>query len=103
LDAWVVPVIMRRKEREVRAAFHIAEATIAANARPLADIGLEETMAVRRLQRRAVIREAAPGLFYFDEDAWQALRSMRLRMALLLIGTVALVGLLAVYAASTIQ
>ncbi|MEO8194950.1 MAG: hypothetical protein ABI681_13950 [Gemmatimonadales bacterium] len=88
---------MRRRAREVRAAFHSAGATIPANAMSLDAIGIDETMAVRRLKRRAVIREAAPGLFYFDEDAWQALRAMRLRMAILMGGTVLLVAILALY------
>ena len=78
--------VMRLKEREVRES-----------------VGIGETLAVRRLKRRAVIREAAPGLFYFDEDVWQALRSMRRRMALLLAGTLTLVLLLILYGTVTLQ
>jgi hypothetical protein len=74
-----------------------------AAAMSLESIGLEETHAVRRLKKRAVIREAAPGLFYFDDDVWQAVRSMRRRMALLLAGTLALVLLLVVYGTVTLQ
>ena len=98
-----IHAIILRKESEVRARFHAAGATIATNAQSLNDIGVEETMAFRRLERRAVIREATPGLFYFDEDVWQALRAMRMRMAFLMIGTLALLGLLVVYASSAIQ
>lgn len=87
----------------MRAAFHSAGATIAANARSLEDIGLGDTMAVRRLKRRAIIREGAPGLFYFDEDVWQSLRAMRTRMGLLLLAALGLVGLLGIYATSAIQ
>jgi len=103
LDASIIHLIMRRKELRVRADFQSAEATIGANAKSLADIGVDETMAFRRLQRRAVVREAGPGMFYFDEDAWQALRAMRIRMALLLLAALGLVGLLGIYAASAIQ
>lgn len=60
-------------------------------------IRIEETMAVRRLKRRAVIREAAPGLFYFDEDVWEAVSAMRKRMALILIGTMILIGIMLFY------
>lgn len=88
---------MRRKEREVRDAFREAGATTPVNATALSAIDVEETMAFRRLKRNAVIREAGPGLFYFDEDVWQALCAMRRRMAYLVAGTVALVGLMVFY------
>jgi uncharacterized membrane protein (Fun14 family) len=42
-------------------------------------------------------------LFYFDEDVWEAVRSMRRRMALLLVGTVTLVLLLIAYGVVTLQ
>lgn len=87
----------KRKEREVRDAFRAAGATTPANAMSLETIGIEETMAVRRLKRRSVIREAAPGLFYFDEDVWEAVSAMRTRMALLLVGTFVLIGLVFLY------
>ncbi|HEX2722633.1 MAG TPA: hypothetical protein VHM24_06915 [Gemmatimonadaceae bacterium] len=89
--------VMRRKERDVRAEFLAAGATQPIDARSLAELRIEENMAFRRLQRRSVVREASPGLFYWDEDVWQALRSMRLRMALLLIGTIVLVFLMIGY------
>jgi hypothetical protein len=79
-----------RKEREVRDAFSAAGATTPVNAMSLEAIGIEETMAVRRLKKRAVIREAAPGLFYFDLDVYQAQSSMRRRMALFMLGTIVL-------------
>jgi len=89
--------VMRRKERDVRDAFRSAGAITPANAMSLESIGIEETMAVRRLKRRAVIREAAPGLFYFDEDVWEAVTAMRRRMALLLLATVILIGIVVLY------
>jgi hypothetical protein len=94
---------MRLREREVRDAFHAAGAVNPAAAMSLESIGIDETLAVRRLKKRAVIREAAPGLFYFDEDVWEAVRSTRRRMALLLVGTVTLVLLLIAYGVVTLQ
>jgi len=95
--------VMRLREREVRDACHSAGAINPAAAMSLESIGIEENLAVRRLKRRAVIREAAPGLFYFDEDVWQAVRSMRRRMALLLAGTLTLVLLLILYGTVTLR
>ena len=95
--------VMRLREREVREAFHSAGAVNPAAAMSLESVGIDETLAVRRLKRRAVIREAAPGLFYFDEDVWQALRSMRRRMALMLAGTLTLILLLILYGTVTLQ
>jgi hypothetical protein len=88
---------MRRKERDVRDDFIAAGAVLPANAMSLAEIGIDESMAVRRLKKRSVIREAAPGLFYFDEDVWQSLRAMRRRMAFLMLGTLILVGAMFFY------
>jgi len=97
LGAGAAVAIMRRKEREVRDDFIAAGAVLPANAMSLSEIGIDESMAVRRLRKRSVIREAAPGLLYFDEDVWQSLRAMRRRMALLLLGTVILVGAMIFY------
>jgi hypothetical protein len=103
VGATVAIAAMRLREREVRDAFHAAGAVNPAAAMSLESICIDETLAVRRLKKRAVIREAAPGLFYFDEDVWEAVRSMRRRMALLLVGTVTLVLLLIAYGVVTLQ
>ena len=94
---------MRRKERDVRDAFHSAGAINPAAAMSLESVQIDESLAVRRLKRRAVIREAGPGLFYFDEDVWQALRSQRRRIALFLAGTLVLILLLVLYGTMTLQ
>ena len=85
MGAAVAVAVMRRKEEEVREDFVRAGATMPLNAKSLADIGLGESFAVRRLMRRAVIRESQPGLFYFDEEVYLSVRSMRRRMALVLL------------------
>ena len=68
-----------------------AGATMPVNAMSLADIGLGESMAVKRLMRRSIIREASPGLFYFDEEVYLSVRAMRRRMALVMLLAAALV------------
>ena len=60
------------------------------NAMSLADIGIGESMAVRRLTKRSIIREAAPGLFYFDEEVYLSVLAMRRRMALVMLVTILL-------------
>jgi hypothetical protein len=91
------------KEREVRDAFRDARALNPATAMSLEAIGIGESAALRRLKRRAVIREAAPGLFYFDDDVWQAVRGMRRRMALLLLVSMIIVFLVFLYGKATVQ
>ena len=95
--------VMRKKEHDVRDAFRSAGAITPANAMSLEAVGIEETMAVRRLKKRAVIREAAPGLFYFDEDVWEAVTAMRRRMALLMLGTVILIGMVLLYGSAVMK
>jgi hypothetical protein len=85
--------VMRRKEREVRDDFLRAGATMPVNAMSFDDIGIGETMAVKRLMRRSIIREASPGLFYFDEEVYLSVRAMRRRMALVMLVTFVLVFL----------
>jgi len=82
---------MRRQEREVRDDFLRAGATMPVNAMSLADIGIGESMAVERLVGRSIIREASPGLFYFDEEVYLSVRAMRRRMALVMLLAAALV------------
>ena len=103
MGATAAIAMMRRKERDVRDAFSSAGATTPANAMSLESVGIEENMAVRRLKKRAVIREAAPGLFYFDEDVWEAVSAMRKRMALLVVGTLVLLIIVFIYGTATIQ
>ena len=88
---------MRRKEKEVREDFLRAGAMMPIDAKSLADIGLQESNAVKRLIRRAVVREASPGLFYFDEEVFQSARAVRRRMAMVLLVTLGLILLFVVY------
>ncbi len=73
--------IMRRREREVVDDFRVAGAISPATAQSYTAIGLGESLAVRRLHDRAVIRESAPGMWYLDEEVWTAVRRTRRRVA----------------------
>ena len=46
------------------------------------------------LVARGVVREAAPGSYYLDEDAWDAYVSAKRRIAFIMLGIVAVVGLI---------
>ena len=92
--------IMRRREREVRDAFQRAGAIDPGSARALAEIEVEESMALHRLQRHAVVRESSPGCFYFDEETWDAVRATRLRLGLMVVVAVVITLLVGLYATS---
>lgn len=93
MGAAVAVAVMRRREEEVHVDFVRAGATIPANAKSLPDIGLHESGAVRRLIRHAVVREAAPGIYYFDEEVYESIRAMRRRMAIILLVTMLAISL----------
>jgi hypothetical protein len=82
MGAPAIAAVIRRKEREVVDDFRRGGATSPDKAMSLADLGLEDSWPVRRLQRRAVIREPQPGILYLDEEVWQAVRRTRRRVAL---------------------
>ncbi len=89
--------VMRRKEEEIRTEFFRAGATMAINARSLADLGIEENHVLKRLIRRACVHEASPGLFYFDEEVYQSVRAQRRRMAFTMLITVIILFALVTY------
>jgi transposase InsO family protein len=69
--------IMIRKEKEIVDVFARAGATTVTTAQSLGALALEDDRAMRRLRRRAIVREAAPGLWYVDTPGWTALRHRR--------------------------
>ena len=91
MGAAAAVAIMRRREREVVDDFRAAGAISPATAQSYNAIGLGESMAIRRLHDRAVIREAAPGLWYLDEEVWTAVRRTRKRIAAAMLVIVVLV------------
>ena len=82
MGAPAIAAVIRRKEREVVDDFRRSGATSPTTAKSLQDIGLSDSWPVRRLQRRAVIREPEPGVMYLDEEVWAAVRRTRRRVAL---------------------
>jgi hypothetical protein len=83
-----VVAIMRRREREVVDDFRAAGAISPATAQSYNAIGVGESMAVRRLHDRAVIRESAAGLWYLDEEVWTAVRRTRRRVAFTMLAVI---------------
>lgn len=92
MGAAAVAAVMRRRELEVVDDFRAAGALSPTTAQAYTSIGLGESLALKRLRDRAVIREAAPGAYYLDEEVWAAVRRTRRRIAFVII--VALAALL---------
>jgi hypothetical protein len=96
MGAPAVAAVIARREREVVDDFRAAGALAPATAQPYTAIGLGESLALKRLRDRAVIREAAPGTYYLDEEVWAAVRRTRRRIAtmILVVLAVMLLGVL---------
>jgi hypothetical protein len=81
MGAAAVAAVIRRREREVVDDFRAAGALSRETAQSYSAIGLGQSLGLRRLRDRAVIREAAPGTYYLDEEVWAAVRRTRRRVA----------------------
>jgi hypothetical protein len=90
MGAPAIAAMLRMREREVVEDFRAAGATSPGKAQSYQAIGLGDSLAIKRLRSRAVIREAAPGRFYLDEEVWAAVRRTRQRMAAVFISVLAL-------------
>jgi hypothetical protein len=90
MGAPAIAAILRRREQEVVDDFRAAGATSPGTAQSYDAIGLGESLAIRRLRNRAVLREASSGLFYLDEQSWEALRRTRRRLVVVILSIVAL-------------
>jgi hypothetical protein len=75
-------VSILRKERQVVRHFREARAISPASAKSLDEVPEAHSLGLRRLRRRAVIREAQPERFYLDEGVWEALGRTRRRVSL---------------------
>jgi len=91
MGAPAVAAILRRREQEVVDDFLAAGATSPATAQSYDAIGLGESLAIRRLRNRAVLREASPGVYYLDQESWEALRRTRRRLVVVMLSMVALI------------
>jgi hypothetical protein len=72
MGAAAAVAIMRMKERQLVDDFRAVGAVSPSTAQSYAAMGFGEARAVKRLHDRAVIREAAPDLYYLDEEVWIA-------------------------------
>lgn len=96
MGAPAIAAILRRREQEVVDDFRAAGALSPSTAQSYTAIGLGHSLAIKRLHNRAVIREAAPGAYYLDEEVWAAVRRTRHRLAMVVIAilVVLLLGVL---------
>src|SRR5215831_10240283 len=93
MGASVAAAVIIRKQRELVEHFLEAGAVSPSSAKSPSDLGVHERFAWIRLVERGVIREAAPGKYYFDEPTWVAVRQRRRRLALvMMIFVIALAG-----------
>ena len=76
-----VAAVLLRREREVVEDFRAAGATSPELAQSYTAIGLGQSLGLKRLRDRAVIREAGAGTYYLDEEVWIAVRRTRRRIA----------------------
>ena len=93
MGAPAVAAILRRREQEVIDDFRAAGATSPDRAQSYQAMGLGESLAIRRLHNRAVIREAAPGSYYLDEEVWSAVLRTRRRLVITMLSVFAVLGL----------
>lgn len=84
--------VILAKERHIVDRFRDVGVTSPGSARRLADVGVGEGIALRRLRRHEVIREASPEMFYLDEPVWNAVRNTRRRMLAVLLVIVVVIG-----------
>jgi hypothetical protein len=87
------------KEKELMAHFRERGALSPAAALSTNALGVAENDTFRRLCAHAVIREAAPGVFYLDETAARARQYRMRRVALTLIVVAAVLAIVMLVAA----
>ena len=77
--------------------FRAAGAISRETAQSYTAMGLGQSLGLKRLRDRAVIRESSPGTYYLDEEVWAAVRRTRRRIATVFIVILAflLIGMLA--------
>jgi hypothetical protein len=91
MGAPAIAAILRRREQEVVDDFRAAGALSPSTAQSYTAIGLGDSLAIKRLRNRAVIREAAPGSYYLDEEVWAAVRRTRQRVGIVIVSMLTLV------------
>lgn len=97
MGAPAVAIIIRKKENDLVQYFRDAGALSPDTARSLSDMQVnEDDFALRRLHRRAVIREVHQGEYYLDEEVWRAVRNTRRRLVAVLVALI-VIGLIMFY------
>ena len=89
-----VAAVIQRQEREIVNTFRGAGAISPNRARDPDELGVTHHLAFDRLVRRAVLREAGDGKYYLDEPSWNALRSLRRRIAIVMLIVVVVLGVM---------
>lgn len=84
------PVIHHFQNRCLRR-FHDAGATDATSARPLAEMGISDSLVFRYLRFRGIVCEAQPGEYYVDAQAEKNFRHKRLQFSLAVVSCFVLV------------
>ncbi len=92
--------IILRKERDIVQMYRGAGATDASRARDPEELGISYRMPFKLLVKHAVLREAGNGRYYLDEPSWEALRSMRHRIAFIVLLMAGVFILMAAFAVS---
>ncbi len=77
-----------RKERRIIGAFRDEGATSPEAARSPGELGVNGSWVVDRLIDRGVLRQAEPGRYYLDEEAWTAFCQARRRRAIIVVGII---------------
>lgn len=95
MGAAAAAAILRRREQQVIDDFRAAGATSPDRAQSYTAIGLGDSLAIRRLRNRAVIREAVQGAYYLDEEVWAAVRRTRQRLVITMLSIVAVLAIAA--------
>jgi hypothetical protein len=90
VGAPAVAALLRRREQEVVDDFRAAGAVSPSTAQSYTGLGLGDSLAIKRLRNRAVIREAAPGAYYLDEAVWAAVLRTRQRVGIVIVSMLAL-------------
>lgn len=93
MGAAAVAAILRKREQDVIDDFRAAGATSPDRAQSYTAMGVGDSLAIKRLRNRAVIREAASGTYYLDEEVWSAVVRTRRRLVVTLLSIIALVAL----------
>jgi hypothetical protein len=98
MGATAVAAVIIKKEKHIVEVFRRAGATSPGAAVNPDALGVHQRIAFRKLKAGAALREAGPGLFYLDEPSWEAMRSFRRRVALVIGLLVLLMAVLSMFA-----